>query len=245
MLVTKNVDIKKEFEMLKIKSVPAFNNIPYFVSWSGGKDSCLALFRAIKKYGKPKYLLNMLTEDGCRSRSHGLARTVIEKQAYLLQIPIHFYSAAWNDYESTFINALQNLKKEGIKMGVFGDIRIQNNPDWTAHRQWADYVCEKADIAAYEPLWEDNVEILLQAFFDAGFVAKIISVKADLLNADYLGRILNKNLIDEFMEKGIDPVGEKGEYHTVVLDGPIFTNPMHLEEREHVLRNGYWFLDVC
>jgi hypothetical protein len=73
------------------------NNPAYFVSWSGGKDSCLALFRTIQKYGKATYLLNMLTEDGYRSRSHGLAKTVIEKQAYLLQIPIKFYAAAWID----------------------------------------------------------------------------------------------------------------------------------------------------
>lgn len=230
--------------MLKIKPVPSSNNISYFVSWSGGKDSCLALFRTIKTHGKPKYLINMLTEDGYRSRSHGLARTVLEKQASLLQIPINFYAASWNDYESVFINALCDLKKEGITMGVFGDIKIPDKPDWIAHRQWADHVCDKAGISANEPLWEDNIETLLQDFFDAGFVAKIISVKADLLSVDYLGRILNKDLVIEFMEQDIDPAGEKGEYHTVVLDGPIFTKPLYLEERERVLKNGYWFLDV-
>ena len=108
--------------------------IPYFVSWSGGKDSCLALFRAIKKYGKPTCLLNMLTEDRFRSRSHGLAKTVLEKQAQLLQIPIHFYSTTWDHYELTFLNALNDLKKQGIAMGIFGDIKIPNNPEWNNHR---------------------------------------------------------------------------------------------------------------
>lgn len=220
------------------------NNISYFVSWSGGKDSCLALFRTIKTYGPPKYLINMLTEDGYRSRSHGLARIVLEKQAKLLQIPINFYSASWNDYESVYINALYDLKKEGIEMGVFGDIKIPNKPDWITHRQWADHVCNKTGMFCNEPLWEDSVETLLQDFFDSGFVAKIISVKADLLSADYLGKILNKDLIIEFIEQGIDPAGENGEYHTVVLDGPIFSKPLLLEEREQVLKKGYWFLDV-
>ena len=219
-------------------------NPAYFVSWSGGKDSCLALFRTIKKYGKPKYLLNMLTEDGCRSRSHGLTRTVIEKQASSLLIPINFYAATWSDYESVFINALYDLKREGIEMGVFGDIKIPDKPDWIAHRQWADRVCDKAEITAYEPLWEDSAEILLQDFFDAGFVAKIISVNAELLSANYLGRILDKELIIEFMRLGIDPAGEKGEYHTIVIDGPIFTKPLCLQEKERVLNGGYWFLDV-
>jgi diphthine-ammonia ligase len=230
--------------MFKIKPVPAPNNISYFVSWSGGKDSCLALFRTIKIYGNPKYLINILTEDGYRSRSHGLAKTVLERQANLLKIPINFYSASWNDYESVFTNALHDLKKEGIAMGVFGDIKIPDKPDWIAHRQWADQVCDKVGISANEPLWEDSVETLLQDFFDAGFVAKIISVKADFLRPDYLGKILTEDLIIEFMEQGIDPAGEKGEYHTVVLDGPIFTKPLLLEEREQVQKDGYWFLDV-
>ena len=230
--------------MLSINPITASNKISYFVSWSGGKDSCLALFRTIKTYGIPKYLINMLTEDGYRSRSHGLTRTVLEKQANLLQIPINFYSASWNDYEAVFINALYDLKKEGIAMGVFGDIKISNKQDWIVHRQWADHVCDKAGMFANEPLWGDSAETLLQDFFDAGFVAKIISVKADLLSADYLGKILNKNLIIEFIKQGIDPAGENGEYHTVVLDGPIFTKPLFLQEREQVLKNGYWYLDV-
>src|SRR3990167_2199153 len=84
----------------------ASNITSYFVSWSGGKDSCLAIFRTIQKYGKPQYLLTMLTEEEFRSRSHGLARTVLLKQAHLLEIPIKFYATSWNDYESVFIKAL-------------------------------------------------------------------------------------------------------------------------------------------
>src|SRR5215208_7737086 len=173
--------------MLTIESLQLCTNPTYFVSWSGGKDSCLALFRTIKKYGKPKLLVNMLTEDGCRSRSHGLTKTVIEKQANLLQIPIHFYAASWSNYESVFIDALHDLKKEGIEIGVFGDIKIPDKLNWIAHRQWADRVCDKAGIIAYEPLWEDSVDLLLQDLFDAGFKAKIISVNAELLSANYLG----------------------------------------------------------
>lgn len=221
------------------------SNIPsYFVSWSGGKDSCLALFRTIQKYGKPQYLLTMLTEEGFRSRSHGLSRTVLSRQAHLLEIPIKFCAASWNDYESVFIKALHDLKKESVEMGVFGDIKISDNLDWVAHRQWADHVCHQTQLSVCEPLWEDHTVALLQGFFDLGFVAKIISVKADLLSADYLGKILNKDLIIEFMEKGIDPAGEKGEYHTIVVDGPLFTAPLHLTEGERVLRQGYWFLNV-
>lgn len=230
--------------MQKINSA-SISDIPsYFVSWSGGKDSCLALFRSIKAYGKPKYLLNMLTEEGSRSRSHGVAKSILEKQAHFLQIPIKFYSASWENYESVFLNALYDLKKENIEMGVFGDIKILDKPNWIEHRKWAHEISHKAGITANEPLWGDNVETLLQDFFDAGFRAKIISVNADILSEDYLGRILDRELILDFQKQGIDPAGEKGEYHTLVLDGPIFRKPLCVEEGMHLLKNGYWFLDV-
>ncbi|CAN5235927.1 diphthine--ammonia ligase [soil metagenome] len=221
------------------------NNLnPYFVSWSGGKDSCLALYRAIKKYGKADCLLNMLIENGLRSRSHGISKAVLEKQANLLGIPIYFYATSWSDYEAIFIAALQDFKEQGIKIGVFGDLKIDNDVKWQTHRQWADSVCEKSGLSAYEPLWDDPVEILLQEFFSARFVAKIISVKASLLSKDYLGKILDKELIMEFKHKGIDPAGEKGEYHTIVIDGPIFSEPLILQEGERVLKDNYWFLDL-
>lgn len=225
-----------------MKNLP--KNIPYFVSWSGGKDSCLSLYRAIKKYGKPHCLLNMLTEDGVRSRSHGLAKTVLEKQSRLLQIPIYFYATTWNNYETTFLTALNNLKKLGIEMGVFGDIKISDNPEWCNHRQWADEICQKANISTLEPLWEDKIECILQELIETGFIAKIISIKANCLNTDYLGKILDKKLITELSKQGINPAGEQGEYHTIVVDGPIFTRPLCLEENGRVLRDGYWFLDV-
>jgi uncharacterized protein (TIGR00290 family) len=219
-------------------------NKPYFVSWSGGKDSTLALFRAMQIYGKPRYLLTMLTEDANRSRSHGIAREVLEKQASLLQIPIIFYAASWDDYESVFLNALHNFKKEGIEIGIFGDIKIPEKPDYMSHRRWADRVCDQAGIKAVEPLWDDGVETLLNDFFNNGFVAKIISVNAEQLSDAYLGKLLSKNVIAEFTDLNINPAGENGEYHTIVIDGPIFTKSLCLNDGVKVLKSGYWFLDV-
>jgi len=220
------------------------NKISYFVSWSGGKDSCLALFRAMEKYGKPKYLLTMLTENGDRSRSHGIDRAILQKQANLLQIPIYFCAATWNNYEATFIKAMKNLKKQGVKMGVFGDINYTNDINWKLHRQWADQVCHQVEMISYEPLWDDSVHDLLQEFFEKKWIAKIIAVNSKILNKNYLGKILNKQLIDEFLACGIDPAGEKGEYHTIVLDGPLFTQPLLATEKESVLKNDYWFLNL-
>jgi uncharacterized protein (TIGR00290 family) len=172
-----------------------------------------------------------------------LHKTVLERQAHALRIPIRFYAATWDQYEITFLNALAELKQAGIQKGVFGDINSAM-PEKGVNRQWADRICAKAHIAVDEPLWEDSTESILQAFLEAGFVAKIIVTQADVLSADYLGRILDAELIAAFTKMGIDPAGERGEYHTVVIDGPIFKEPLHLEERMRVLRDGCWFLDV-
>lgn len=216
----------------------------YFVSWSGGKDCCLALFRAMQQFGKPACLLNMLTEDGIRSRSHGLTKACLVKQAEALQIPIQFHAATWQTYETVFAQALGQLRLAGITSGIFGDIKMPHHPNWHAHRDWADKLCRQANMHASEPLWEDSIENIFNDFFTAGFIAKIIAVNAAKLSADYLGYTLTPALINEFTAAGIDPAGELGEYHTIVVDGPIFHQPLSLIEKNRVLRDGYWFLDV-
>ena len=111
-----------------------------FVSWSGGKDSCFACYQAIKGGLKVRYLLNMMDEDGQRSRSHGLPTGVLQLQAQALKISLVQRRASWNDYEAEFKNALLTFKEEGIEGGVFGDIDIEE------HRQWVDRICKEVDI---------------------------------------------------------------------------------------------------
>lgn len=217
---------------------------PYFVSWSGGKDSCLALHRATQDFGKPNFLLNMLTEDVERSRSHGLKKQILQAQADLLGIPILFYAASWNEYENTFIVALKTLKNEGIKAGVFGDMQMKNQPNSLANREWAEYVCDKAEMVAIEPLWDETEESLILKFLDSGIKTKIIAINSNRLDKKYLGQMLTKELMNEFTEQGIHSFGEAGEYHSVVFDSPLFSKPLNLVDKDQVLRNGYWFLDV-
>jgi len=94
----------------------------------------------------------MMIEGGSRSRSHGIKKQILKQQAHLLGIPIQFYSASWNDYERVFLNALEHMKQLGVSMGVFGDIKTADDPDWSSHRIWADRMCAKANIVAFEPL---------------------------------------------------------------------------------------------
>jgi diphthine-ammonia ligase len=212
--------------------------VSFVCSWSGGKDSCLALYRAMQAGGKPLFLLSMLREDGERSRSHGLLPDLLQAQASSLGIPLVTRTASWSDYEVVFIAALQELNAAGVRAGVFGDIDIDD------HRLWEEKVCAAAGIGACLPLWKASRLELLDEFLDSGFEATVVVTKAERLGKDYLGRTLNRELVREFECLGIDPSGEEGEYHTVVTDGPIFSQPLGIERDERALHEGYWFLGI-
>lgn len=219
-------------------SVMPTKGVPFVCSWSGGKDSCLALYRSITVGAEPKSLLSILREDGARSRSHGLPREVLQAQADSLGIPLLTKTASWSDYESTFIAALQELKASGIEAGVFGDIDIDD------HRLWEEKVCDAAGIQAYLPLWKGSRLALLGEFLVLGFEATIVTVNSEKLDQTYLGRVIDLELVQELAGLGIDPSGEGGEYHTVVTNGPIFSEPVQLEIGEQTLHEGYGFLDL-
>ncbi|NVM02996.1 MAG: diphthine--ammonia ligase [Candidatus Helarchaeota archaeon] len=213
-------------------------NFSFFCSWSGGKDSSLSLYHAIKMGGRPSYLLNMLREDGKRSRSHGLTFDSLQKQAKALGIPLVTRSTSWDDYEANFISALQDFKKKGIEIGVFGDIDIQE------HREWVERVCSYVKIKPCLPLWKRSRKELLRELLDLGFKATIIVIKEDKLDKKFLGKTLSKEVIAELETTGIDLSGESGEYHTIVTDGPTFSYPINLEKKEKKSKDGYWFLDI-
>jgi diphthine-ammonia ligase len=211
----------------------------FFCSWSGGKDSCLALYHALQRGGQPACLFTMLSEDRETSRSHGLPKAVLEQQARLLGIPIVFRSASWNDYEATFLAMLHDFKAQGIEVGVFGDIDIED------HRDWGQRVCATSGLRAYHPLWKRPRHELLQELIELHFKAIIIVTHADKLGSEWLGKTIDADTIKELEGAGIDPSGEEGEYHTVVTHGPIFRAEITLNPRGPLLHDGYWFLPVA
>ncbi len=211
----------------------------FFCSWSGGKDSCLALYRAKANGAIPSHLVTMMVEDGTRTRSHGLATEVVQQQALSLGLPLATAATSWSEYETSFINVLHRLKMQQVNAGVFGDIDIDR------HRAWEQKVCEAAHLRAYLPLWKSERQLLLQEFLDLGFSAMVVATNARSLGPEFLGRSLDRELIARFAQQGIDPSGENGEYHTIVVDGPLFAQPLALAPGETMQRDGYWFLDLA
>jgi diphthine-ammonia ligase len=211
-----------------------------FVSWSGGKDCCQAAYQAMLQGIEVKYLLNTVTQDSRRSCSHGLAASWIKSQSEALGIPLFQQPTADSTYESNFIDATLNLKKEGITAGVFGDI------DFNPHREWIERVCQKAGIRPVLPLWQKDQSQIAGDFISSGFVAVVVATQADLLGEEWLGRKFDTAFLKELaaLNKNISPCGEAGEFHTLVIDGPLFKKRLKLQETEKVKRDNHWFLDI-
>ncbi len=216
------------------------NKMKVFVSWSGGKDTCLAYHRAkyIDKFDF-KYLLNMATEDGNRSRSHGINTSLLKAQAEAMRIPIVQIKTTWQTYEAEFKKAVLNFKEEGIKAGIFGDIDLQE------HRDWVERVCKEVGIKPLLPLWKEEREKLLEQFIRAGFKAIVVATNAKFLGEEWLGRQIDGQFIEDLKTLGyIDLCGEKGEYHTFVYEGPIFKKSVDFIVGRKFLKDKYWFLEL-
>jgi diphthine-ammonia ligase len=204
-------------------------------SWSGGKDSCYALIKAIHSGYSPKILLNVLNEEGKISRSHGIPSNVLQSQAQAARLPIHLISSSWDDYEKKFTQALQELKAQfQLNYAVFGDIDLQ------PHRDWEEKVCASAGLQAMLPLWQQSRKQLVLQMLEAGIEAMIVSCN-EQMGEKYIGRIITPGLVDELESIGIDACGENGEYHTLVLDCPLFDQRINARALNPILHNHYWF----
>lgn len=184
-------------------------------SFSGGKDSCLALWRAIQQGYDLRTLLVMFDESGERSRSHAIPLPLMERQAQALGLDLLVRNASWQAYEAVFIEALRQLRASGHDTAVFGDIDLQ------AHRDWEEKVCAAAGITPVLPLWLNDRRQLADEVLAAGFSAVIVCTDSRYLSDEFCGRKYDRQFIED-LPPGVDACGENGEFHTFVYDGPCF-----------------------
>lgn len=210
----------------------------FITSFSGGKDSVLALYKAMKA-GEAIGLIAMLEEEGKRSRSHGMPPELLQAQAESIGLPLFTAASSWQDYEDNFIQLLVHAKHQGAEVLVTGDL------DMPAHGCWHDKVTQIAGLKLAMPLWEANHRDTVEQFIQLGFITMIVTVNVSLgMKEDDLGRVLTQDYVKELEARGIDPCGEGGEFHTTVIDGPIFKKPIAIRKGE-IIRNGeYAFLPL-
>jgi uncharacterized protein (TIGR00290 family) len=211
----------------------------YAVSWSGGKDGCLAAYKAIQQGLPVRYLLNTIADTYQRVRFHGTPKDFIHAQAEALGLELLQWPTPDERYEEAYKAGLCALKEKGVTGVVFGDIFPAANRDWGVR------MCDAVGMEAVHPIYDLKTEQALAEFLAAGFEARIVSGWPRHFNAEQMGMPLG----DEFLawaaqHPDLDVCGENGEYHTVVIDGPLFAKRIEITAGEPVQVNGHWFLDV-
>lgn len=210
-----------------------------FCSWSGGKDCCLALYRAITDGIEVEYLLNMVSHNDRLSRSHGLRAQLLIAQSEAIGISLFQQRASRENYETEFKKAVLQMKEDGIEGGVFGDMALEE------HRGWIERVCRDLSIKPIFPLWKADREELLRHFVSSGFEAIVVAIRKGYMGAQWLGRKIDDSFIADLKREGdVDLCGELGEYHSFVTDGPIFSKRIEILESRRIERGETLFLEI-
>jgi uncharacterized protein (TIGR00290 family) len=212
------------------------------LSWSGGKDSALALRALREERGEqPVALLTTVTEDYGRVSMHGVRIELVRAQAEAAGVPlvqVGIPASCPNEvYEERMVAALGAAPLAGVRAMAFADLFLM---DIRAYRE------EKlagAGWSAAFPLWGRDTGALAREFIDAGFEAVLVCVDPSQLDPSFVGRSFDAELLDD-LPAGVDPCGENGEFHTFVHAGPIFSSPIPIELGEAVMRDGFAFQDL-
>ncbi|MBM4141042.1 MAG: diphthine--ammonia ligase [Nitrospira sp.] len=212
-------------------------------TWSGGKDSAMALYE-LKKSNcyEIASLLTTITREYDRISIHGVRRNLLEQQADSLGLPLEnvFISkdSSNEEYESSMKAVLERYRSAGISSVAFGDIFQEDL------RKYREDNLAKVGMKALFPLWEKDTAELAHAFINVGFKAVITCVDSKTLDSSFVGRAFDKKFLSE-LPPGVNPSGENGEFHTFVYEDPIFRNKIVYGKGEVVLRNErFWYCDI-
>jgi len=229
-----------QLSLLKLEHHETLNTV--LMSWSGGKDSCLALYEIQKsKDYRVAALLTTITQDYDRISMHGVRRELLEKQAASLGLPLHQVliskGASNEEYETNMAEAFREYRENGIDSVVFGDLFLE---DIRAYRE---QFLAKHKMHGLYPVWQRNTSEFIREFIELGFKAMLACVDAKALDRSFAGKTIDKDFLTS-LPSNVDPCGENGEFHTFVYDGPSFAQPVKFSIGETVFREGFWFCDL-
>ena len=215
---------------------------PVVVSWSGGKDSSLALWRLRQSpEWEVRALLTTVTEGYDRISMHAIRESILAQQAAEIGVPVVRVpippECADALYQQRMSEALQDPRIEDVEHFAFGDLFLE---DVRAYRESRLAAAGKQGVF---PLWGEDTAELARSFIEQGFRAILTCVDPRRLDASFAGRYYDESLLRDLPET-VDQCGENGEFHTLVFEGPIFSNPIRVEVGEVVTRSGFVFCDV-
>jgi uncharacterized protein (TIGR00290 family) len=212
------------------------------MSWSGGKDSCLALRELLNADDiRVEALLTTLTQDFDRVSMHGVRRILLERQAASLGVPLRqilITKGAGNDeYEAAMGAVFDDYAAQGFDTVAFGDLFLEEI------RVYRERLLAAHAMRGIYPVWGRDTHKLIRDFIALGFKTAVVCVDPRKLDPSFAGRIIDEAFLAD-LPSGVDPCGENGEFHTFVFDGPIFSEPVRFSFGEVVCRDSFWFADL-
>ncbi len=214
------------------------------VSWSGGKDSFLACYEVLSQRHDVSCLVTFVL-DGWPAMQHPLSIMDLQSKALGIAHKIIRLEVGTRSYRELYEEAILDLiKNEEIEGIVTGDIHVID----TTHGHWMDTVCQGLDIEVITPLWGLDPYQILNKEISLGLKAIFTHVKRPWFDEEWLGRELDNDSLKDLRRLaenfGIDPCGENGEYHTMVLDGPFFGKKIEVHKFGKVKENRHLYLRI-
>lgn len=212
------------------------------MSWSGGKDSCMAL-REIQKSGSYRVaaLLTTVSQEYDRICMHGVRRALLDKQVESLGLPVHTIHLSTDpsndEYEAKMRETLVAYRERGVKAIAFGDLFLEDI------RQYREVQLDEIGMTGIFPLWQRNTADLAKQFIESGFKAIVTCVDSKKLDGSFAGRSIDFDFLSA-LPSGVDPCGENGEFHSFVFGGPLFKEEIRFKFGEVSLRDGFYFSDL-
>ena len=213
------------------------------VSWSGGKDSAMALREILESQQyQVAALLTTVTADYDRISMHGVRCSLLEGQARSLGLPLDKVliskESPNEEYETRMAQTLMKHMASGVTSVDFGDIFLEDQ------RKYRENNLAILGMKAVFPLWKRDTGQLMQSFIALGFKAITVCIDTQALDGQFAGRIINRQFMID-LPKTADICGENGEYHSFVYDGPIFKRSIPYKVGETVLRDDrFYYCDL-
>ncbi len=218
---------------------------PLVMSWSGGKDSAMALYEILRA-GEFEVvaLLTSVSEEYKRVSHHGVRETLLEAQAAAIGIPLEKVYLPSNNshpctdavYEEIMGRVLASYYARDVKTVGFGDLFLEDL------RAWREKNLAKMEMNGVFPLWKRDTAKLAEEIITLGFKAYLSCVEGKV-GPGFVGRAFDRSLLDDLPD-GIDPCGEFGEFHSYVYAGPIFRHPVSVKVGQTVIRDGRYYADL-
>ncbi|MCL5282414.1 MAG: diphthine--ammonia ligase [Planctomycetes bacterium] len=213
------------------------------LSWSGGKDSTMALYEIRRAdVWEIHGLLTTVTRDYDRVCMHGVRTALLDQQAAALGLPLdRVYldaNGSQEAYEAKMKTYLAGCRARGIQAVIFGDLFLEDV------RQYRERNLAQVGIEPVFPLWGQDTRSLAERFLRAGFQAIITCVDLRALPSEFVGRPYDRAFLADLPPRA-DPCGERGEFHSFVYDGPLFRSPIPFQTGRTVIRdNRFAYLDL-